>query len=123
MRRHLAALCLVSMLAPGCLAREELGLAEGEARIPGPWVLPPDVRRQGETQSVRYDGAPPWDGGRHCSGGILPGTREVGAYLMRRFPQIRVAGGYSCRQNTADLSRTSVHGTGRALDLMLPLDR
>ena len=29
-------------------------------------------------------------------------------------------GGYSCRRNTADTARMSVHGTGRALDVFIP---
>jgi hypothetical protein len=121
--RNTIVLGVVALAAAGCMPREELGVAEEAARVPGPWVLPGDVRRTGETMFLHYDGAPAWDGGAHCSGGILGGTREIGVFLQRRYPQIGNAGGYSCRPNTADTSRTSVHGTGRALDLMLPLDR
>jgi hypothetical protein len=28
-------------------------------------------------------------------------------------------GGYNCRQNTASAAQTSVHGTGRAIDIMI----
>src|SRR5688500_3474841 len=97
-------------LSAGCITgEEEVAGAGWAAAEPGPWDLPADTQRIGEMQFVAYDPAPPWDGGTHCSGGILAGTREIGNYLLGRFPQIRFNGGYNCRQNTADLSRTSVH--------------
>jgi hypothetical protein len=41
---------------------------------------------------------------------------------MDRFPVILQAQGYNCRPNSALPSRMSVHGTGRAIDLMMPRD-
>ncbi|MBI5160227.1 MAG: thrombospondin type 3 repeat-containing protein, partial [Micrococcales bacterium] len=42
--------------------------------------------------------------------------------LAATFEGIDSVGGYSCRQNTGNTSQLSVHGTGRALDLMISTD-
>ena len=68
---------------------------------------------------VGYNGSPPWTGREGCSGTFLPGTRKLGEHLRQLFPVIQTVGGYSCRQNTADEDQTSIHGVGRALDLMI----
>lgn len=122
-----ATVACLALAFTGCLiepATEE-DLAEVGAGLtrPGPWSLPADVRRAGEAQYIAYDGATPWDGGAHCSGGIKTGTRQLGEYLLGRFRQIRSYGGYSCRQNTGNTSQMSVHGTGRAIDVMIPTER
>jgi hypothetical protein len=41
-------------------------------------------------------------------------------YIRAKFPGVKSIGGYNCRQNKARLTQTSVHGTGRALDIMIP---
>lgn len=82
------------------------------------WVLPASTRAIGETQHVRYDPAPPWDPAR-CVIALKPGAAALGRELARRFPAIVRVGGFNCRPNTADPEAMSVHGTGRALDLML----
>lgn len=89
---------------------------------PGPWMPAPDVVAYGNSITMPYDPAGPWDGGIHCGGGLLAGTRVLGDYLLANFPAIDTYGGYSCRQNTADATQMSVHGTGRALDLMITMD-
>ena len=66
----------------------------------------------------RYDDAGPWLGGRSCSGKFYPGTEALGEALQRNFGGSY--GGYACRQNTADSSQLSVHGTGRAVDWFPP---
>ena len=125
----LLALGVLATLMAGCLMPVEGDLAEDDvgstslySSRPGDWTLPHDVRVAGEAQYLRYDAAPLWNGGSNCSGGLLGGTREFGDWLVRRFRGINRYGGYSCRVNSADSSRTSVHGTGRALDLMIPMD-
>ncbi len=90
--------------------------------VAGAWRLPAAVRAVGDRQHTVYDEAPLWNGGANCSGMLFPGTRALGDFLVRQFSQISSYGGYSCRQNTGDLSRTSVHGTGRAIDIMIPMD-
>ncbi len=87
----------------------------------GPWMIPDDVRAAGERQWVRYDSPPPWEGGRNCGGTFHAGTRELAEYLVGNF-EASSYGGYSCRQNTASPGQTSVHGTGRAIDLFVRLD-
>jgi MYXO-CTERM domain-containing protein len=95
--------------------------AAGVARA-GDWSLPDDVQRVGNQQSLTYDSAGAWNDGRGCSGGLLEGTRRFGDHLLDAFAGISSYGGYSCRRNTGDPSQLSVHGTGRALDLMIPTD-
>lgn len=65
--------------------------------------------------------SPPWEDGIHCAGGLTPAAEELGAFLQARFPQISHVSGYACRPNTAFPDETSQHGTGRALDLAIPL--
>jgi MYXO-CTERM domain-containing protein len=113
------AVVLAVSFAPGCASEDDLDLELQAEREAGPWHLSAALRAEGERQHVGYDSPPPWDGGAHCGGSLLEGTRQLGDYLEGRFHQIYTYGGYSCRQNTGNLSQTSVHGTGRALDLMI----
>ena len=70
-----------------------------------------------------YDEPPPWDGGAHCTGRLGVGTRALGGYILAAFPGVIASfGGYNCRPNTADTANTSLHGTGRALDLTVSVD-
>ena len=84
------------------------------------WSLPPAVSAAGARLRLRYEDAPAWDSGRHCLGSLREGAQDLGRQMMRRYDAIASVGGYACRPNTADSSRTSVHGTGRALDIMIP---
>jgi hypothetical protein len=109
---------------------EAVAQIEEAIAVTGPWAMPASVYSAGQAQYVRYDGAPAWTGGAcsgcctatSCGGGILPGAAALKSFLLKTFPgEISSIGGYCCRPNTADKSRTSVHGTGRALDVMIPL--
>jgi hypothetical protein len=100
---------------------------EGEAlEVEGPrplsprWVLPDDVRAAGEAQVVRYDSPPPWHGPESCGGRFMPGAAALRLYVLRTFAGVHTVGGYDCRRNTANAAETSVHGTGRAIDVMIP---
>ncbi len=84
------------------------------------WVLPEEVRAAGEAQHVRYDSPGAWADGRNCSGSYTPGAQELRQYILTHFPGVSTIGGYACRQNTANKAETSVHGVGRALDIMIP---
>lgn len=96
------------------------------ARVPavpasGDWVLPPAVRAAGEAQHVRYDTPPAWTGKPgSCSESFTPGARQLKEYILSRHQGVSRIGGYNCRVNTANRSQTSVHGVGRALDIMIP---
>jgi len=87
----------------------------------GGWVIPADISAIGDQQYVAYTGPGPWAGGANCSGGLSAGTREVGDYVKANFAGVSSYGGYACRRNTANSSELSVHGTGRAIDIMIPM--
>lgn len=88
---------------------------------PGDWVPDPAALEAGSA-IISYDDSTPWDDGAHCAGGLTTGGRTLANYLRANFPGISSVGGYSCRQNTANTSQMSVHGSGRALDIMIPKD-
>jgi rare lipoprotein A len=73
---------------------------------------PPDSPADGT-----YTGGGPWNGGSGCSGDMLAGTKAMKAVVQDKFG-ISDVEGYNCRQNTANTSEVSMHGTGRALDIM-----
>lgn len=92
-----------------------------EIAVAGRWMPSAAATAAGNRHTLRYDDAPSWSGGRYCGGSLLAGTRELGDYLRANFRGVRAYDGYACRQNTANTSRTSMHGTGRALDVYIPL--
>lgn len=67
--------------------------------------------------NVKYDG-PPAD--NQCTGGHTPGAESLKQVLLDAYsPPVTSIGGYSCRDNTADPGSVSIHGVGRALDIMV----
>lgn len=86
-------------------------------RASGSWQPDPATLAAAAAGPGVYDGAPPWDGGTHCSQGLSPAATTLAATIRARFGPLEI-GGYSCRPNTASSSRTSIHGVGRALDVM-----
>ncbi|MEZ4375248.1 MAG: MYXO-CTERM sorting domain-containing protein [Polyangiaceae bacterium] len=120
----LLGLVALGALGTGCgEAAPDEGVASHTGRLahPGPWQIPAETLAIGDTQYVEYTGAGPWNNGASCAGGITTGGEILRQYLYDHFPQIASIGGYACRQNTANLSELSVHGTGRALDIMIPV--
>lgn len=114
------ALALSVMGASGCsgIGGEDGSSAqEATAR----WTLPASVRAVGSHVKINYENAPLWNGGASCTGKLREGSRALGSDLMDRFSQVKSIGGYACRRNTADSSRLSVHGTGKALDIFIPM--
>ncbi|MBM4321733.1 MAG: hypothetical protein FJ125_17805, partial [Deltaproteobacteria bacterium] len=76
----------------------------------------------GELQVVPYEGA-----GSRCSGGAAQGALELASYLREHFSALidrRIPGDgiqiYNCRQVRGGQS-LSLHATGRALDVFIPL--
>ncbi|MCB9597843.1 MAG: extensin family protein [Sandaracinaceae bacterium] len=120
MRRHVR--CLALLLLASCAGAEDVGETEAGLAIAGPWVIPADTLAIGDSQYVPYTGAGPWVGPSACGGSLLAGSAELRDWLLVAFPQVRSIGGYSCRSINGDSSTMSVHATGRALDIMLPLD-
>ncbi len=86
----------------------------------GRWAPPADVLATGAKVRITYEDAPKWTGMAACGGSLKPGGHKLGEYLLDHFAEVSSVGGYACRRNTADSSRMSVHGTGRALDVFIP---
>jgi len=87
----------------------------------GPWVLPAQVQFAGERQFVRYDSPPAWsDYPSNCSKSFTSGAEKLRQHIQSTHAGVARIGGYSCRKNSANRSETSVHGVGRALDIMIP---
>lgn len=97
-----------------------VGTWREELAVDGRWAIPSDTLALGDAQTVPYTGAGAWTGPDACSGGMEPGTQHLREYLLAYVPQTYEVGGYSCRPIVGDASAMSVHGTGRALDIMLP---
>ena len=120
------------LVVDGVVGARTWGALSGGAPLPAPapapgpsgsaarWVLPADVRAAGDAQTVRYDDAPPWSGSPgNCSGSFTAGAQRLREHILASFPGVTSIGGYSCRPNTATPSLTSIHGVGRALDIMI----
>lgn len=136
LRRLLALPAVLALVAPsmaGCAsdaaedeeaARTRRGdrVSDASERLAqaGAWKLPASVKAAGEKQRVAYDSPPKWSGGKNCTGTFTKGAAKLKAHLLSRYDGISTIGGYACRQNTANKAETSVHGTGRALDIMIP---
>lgn len=132
MARALRRLGLLSMLALG-VACSSAGAVEPEPddepgdedtsindeRLVTRWVLPASVAKAGAEQSVEYDNPPSWNKGKNCTGTFTAGAKQLGYHIKTNFSKVTSVGGYSCRQNTANKAQTSVHGTGRAIDIMI----
>lgn len=139
----LTALSLVVVACGGMVGTMELGLAEDEAfcgevddtecdgvmavvrgalAAAGNWHLPRAVKEAGQQQHVSYDSPPPWNGGSNCSGGMTSGARILGDYLVEHF-RSNMYQGYACRTIRGTSNSMSVHGTGRALDVFITLDK
>lgn len=118
-RRSAIALSLVMAGACSSESGSDLASDDSEIAIKGRWTLPDDVRAIGADVRVDYDDAPFWSPSA-CSGGLETGSAILREHLQQRFEIISSIGGYSCRRNTANTRRLSVHGTGRALDIFVP---
>lgn len=112
---------LAICFALGCAGVEDVDKSQAAVSIPGPWDIPDATLAIGDTQSVEYTGAGPWRGESGCGAGLTDGASVLREFLMASYPQIRSIGGYSCRAIVGNSSQMSVHATGRALDIMLPL--
>ncbi len=124
-RRGPVVASLAGVVLVGCIGAPESdddpGMDFAAVAVAGAWRLPSDVHAAGQRQSVRYDGAPPWNGGSNCGSGLGAPARALGDHLRRTFPgSVSSYGGFNCRPNTANTSQTSVHGTGRAIDVFIP---
>lgn len=121
-RRWIAMVGLAVLVAifAACSAVDETADSASALAQSQRWTLPSDVLTTGGAVRLTYDGAPLWTGTRACSGRLKTGSRLLGEYLLDQYAVVTSVGGYACRRNTADRSRMSVHGTGRALDIFIP---
>ncbi len=120
-RLRLASSLLGVSLITACsaLPGEDQAASSEAVAVAGRWRLPADVAAAASATRLKYDGAPNWSS-RACSGKLKTGADRLGDYLEEQFAAISSVGGYACRQNTANRSKMSVHGTGRALDIFIP---
>jgi hypothetical protein len=75
--------------------------------------FPKDVTSSPDT--VHYDDAASWSGGKNCTGGFTRGAQRLQDWLRANWGPAKI-GGYDCRPNTNNPSKTSIHGVGRASD-------
>ena len=117
-----AGLAVLVALVAACSGAQDDGESSTSALAStARWVPSDSALLVGEKVRLTYDDAPEWTGTKACSGKLRPGGKVVGELLMDKYAAIASVGGYSCRRNTADTKRMSVHGTGRALDVMIPV--
>jgi MYXO-CTERM domain-containing protein len=116
----LALVVAASLLACSAETGDEAVGASSASVTTGSWSLPADVRASGAKVRVTYEGEAAWRGKSGCSGALKAGASTVAEFLDDKFTAISSIGGYSCRPNTANTSKMSVHGSGRALDVMIP---
>ncbi|MDB4943709.1 MAG: hypothetical protein JWP97_3243 [Labilithrix sp.] len=116
-----AALSVLVAAVAACSGSVEDDDSSAAAASNGRWTLPSDVKAAGAKVRLVYDPAPKWTTAAACGGKLRPGGRILGELLMDSFGTISSVGGYACRRNTADVGRMSVHGTGRALDVFIPM--
>jgi hypothetical protein len=111
---------LVVFLAACSSPNDGAASTDSALGVKGRWVPPTAVLAEGAKVRVAYEEAPKWTGTAACGGQLEPGGHKLGEYLLDHFSDVSSVGGYACRRNTADASRMSVHGTGRALDVFIP---
>lgn len=117
----LVALTVLVVLVAACSSPDDGAASTDSALgVKGRWVPPTAVLAVGAKVRVAYEEAPKWTGTAACGGQLKPGGHKLGEYLLDHFGDVSSVGGYACRRNTADASRMSVHGTGRALDVFIP---
>ena len=100
------AVSLTAVLA-ACSSEDPLleGRKGSRSNITNRWE-PPESNATGTYEGLNGEG---------CSGGLKPGTRQLGDQLKSQFNTSY--GGYACRANTANKSQLSIHAIGRALDI------
>ncbi|MEF8731712.1 MAG: peptidoglycan-binding protein [Candidatus Accumulibacter meliphilus] len=119
--RGLAVDGIVGSRTWGALLGTSPSVPGGGGSATNEWLLPASVRTAGDAQTVRYDSPPAWIGmPGNCTGTFTAGAAALKAHILATFAGVSSIGGYSCRANSANRSETSVHGTGRALDIMIP---
>ncbi|TSC83899.1 MAG: peptidoglycan-binding domain 1 protein [Parcubacteria group bacterium Gr01-1014_13] len=121
-----AALLIVAFIVAACASddrkdREES--VEQSVAISGNYAPSSDALNAAAGVTINMMVPPAWAAdGSSCSGGLLPGTTKLAEYVKGAFSGISRIETYWCRPNTANLSQTSTHGVGWALDIHIPMD-
>jgi hypothetical protein len=91
------------------------------APVPAPAPAPPPALNgfpkdvTSAPDKAHYDDAGSWSGGKNCTGGFTRGAKRLQEWLRANWGAATIQG-YNCRPNTADRTKTSIHGVGRASD-------
>ncbi len=140
MRDRRLALLALSLPLASCAADGPVAPVSSQRAsiaIPGPWVPDALTRAAAASQRVPVVDPPAVSPLGSCTStnpfacscrhpacmSAYPGTRDLNSFLLRRYAFLRAGGTYCCRQNSArtTVPMLSVHATGRAIDLMVPM--
>ncbi len=94
------------------------GLGELGQQIARPGIWTPSAGTLGIGDAMYL----PYEAADSCYGSLRPGTQELGEFILSHFPGISYYGGYDCRDIVGQPGVLSVHATGRALDIFVPVD-
>lgn len=84
------------------------------------WALSPAARAASDSVSgIPYDGGPPWNPAL-CVDSLTQPAQHLKTIIRATFPWATNIGGLNCRENTGNNATVSIHGLGRALDVMMP---
>lgn len=84
------------------------------------WVLSAAAQAASDSVSgIPYDGGPPWDPAA-CVTHWTTQAQALASAIRSAFSWVRTIGGIRCSANTANRNTVSIHGLGRALDVMMP---
>jgi len=109
-----------ALVACSGTGEEDADTSSAAVSTAGRWIPPASVKTVGAKVRFTYEPGGAWAGGSKCTGKLRNGSRKLGQFVANQHRVVTSVGGYSCRRNTADTGSMSVHGTGRALDIMLP---
>jgi len=114
---------LLPLLAVGCVQDIDADTAGRSAALaePGPWRIPASTVAIGDRQTAELTEAGPWVGPSGCYGGFTDGARDLAAYLRTNFAGVSRTEGYACRAIVGIPGEMSVHATGRAIDVFIPM--
>jgi hypothetical protein len=96
-------------------------LQQQASAVDGAWQPEQALLDEAAGYDFAFDNAPNYDGGDGCSDGPTAGALQLRDALRDTFPQVDDVGIYNCRV-IGGTNSMSLHGVGRALDIMLPPD-
>jgi hypothetical protein len=128
MRSGMKVICLwlFAAMTSACLPEEEVptfvhAQQEQASAESGAWAPDDSLLDEAGGYDFAFDNAPNYDGGSGCTDGPTAGALQLRDALRDYFPQVGDVGIYNCRV-IAGTNSMSLHGVGRALDIMFPTD-